>query len=57
MGFEDSYGFAVSRLVVPHQHLPQGTPRAAPSTAAATQDWDQVDAQVSSGVLMILKKK
>jgi S1-C subfamily serine protease len=60
VGFEDSYGFAVPSadlLKFLDQHLPADAPRATAAADGAALDWDQVDAKVSSGVLMILKKK
>lgn len=59
-GFEDSYALAVPAadlLKFLDQHLPPGTPRAVAPAEAGALDWDQVDAKVSGGVLMILKKK
>jgi S1-C subfamily serine protease len=61
IGFEDSYGFAVPAadlLKFLDQHLPPEAPRAAASPpGGGALDWDQVDEKVSTGVLMILKKK
>jgi S1-C subfamily serine protease len=59
-GFEDSYGLArpAAELVqFLDQHLPASTPRVTADPAGPALDWDQVDEKVSSGVLMILKKK
>jgi S1-C subfamily serine protease len=60
IGFEDSYGFAVPAtdlLKFLDQHLPASAPRIDAAAEGAALDWDQVDEKVSSGVLMILKKK
>jgi hypothetical protein len=59
-GFEDSYGMAIPSATLLEflgQHLPADAPRVAADPAAAPLGWDQVDKRVSSGVLMILKKK
>ena len=59
-GFEDSYGLAVPAadlLKFVDQHLPASDPRAAANSDGPALDWDQVDEKVSTGVLMILKKK
>ncbi len=59
-GFENSYGLAIPAadlLKFLDEHLPPGTPRAAADTSAANLGWDQIDEKVSSGVLMILKKR
>ena len=59
-GSEDSYGMAIPSATLLEflgQHLPADAPRVAADPAAAPLGWDQVDKKVSSGVLMILKKK
>lgn len=59
-GYESSYGLAVPAADLVKfldKHLPAGTPRPAPATGEANLGWDSVDERVSSGVLMILKKK
>jgi S1-C subfamily serine protease len=59
-GFEDSYGLAVPTadlIKFLDQHLPAEAPRVTANSEGSPLDWDQVDEKVSSGVLMILKKK
>ena len=55
---EDSLGLAIPSgdlVAYLDKHLPQGTPRAPPSSAPDGQQWSAVDAQVSPAVLLILK--
>lgn len=55
---EDSYGMAIPSpdlVKFLDKHLPAGTPRPKPSAATAPLPWSAVDAQVSPGVLLILK--
>jgi hypothetical protein len=58
--FEDSYGLAIPAAELAKfldQHLPAGSPRPAADTANTELPWDKVDERVSSGVMMIVKKK
>ncbi len=55
---EDSYGMAIPApdlVKFLDKHLPAGTPRAQPNAATEKMEWSDVDAQVSPGVLLILK--
>lgn len=55
---EDSLGLAIpSADLVAYldKHLPPGTPRPAVNNPAARPEWSDTDAQVSPGVLLILK--
>src|SRR5688572_6460365 len=58
--FEDSYGLAIPAAELAKfldQHLPAGAPRTAADSANTELPWDKVDERVSSGVMMIVKKK
>lgn len=55
---EDSYGMAIPSADLVKfldKHLPSGTPRSKPNEATNQLNWNVVDAQVSPGVLLILK--
>jgi S1-C subfamily serine protease len=55
---EDSYGMAIPApdlVKFLEKHLPAGTPRPPPNSAMEKLEWSDVDAQVSPGVLLILK--
>jgi S1-C subfamily serine protease len=59
-GIEDSYGLAIPAndlLKFLDEHLPAAAKRSAADTSDVDLAWDKVDERVSSGVLMVVKKK
>lgn len=59
-GIADSYGLAIPAaelIKFLDAHLPPSAKRPAPDSGSLDLGWDKVDERVSSGVLMVVKKK